>query len=133
MDAKVKRNRRLLLKTAKRIEEFPASYDQGDWGRESNRSPCGAVACLAGEIVICSERTVKRGIELLYKIMNSRGDSVADAAIRLSRLDYNDDGLFYDPKHWPAGIGKGFYLKSQTGKAKAAAELLRYLAAGGEV
>lgn len=133
MDAKVKRNRRLLLKTAKRIEKFPASYDQRDWGRESNQSPCGAVACLAGEIVICSERSVSKGVEKMFAALRGP-EHVSDMAARLAGLeDLSQFDLFYSPDDWPNGIGKGFEGKSRKGKAKAAADLLRYLADGGEV
>jgi hypothetical protein len=125
----MKRNRRLLLKTAKRIEEVPESYNQCEWVAESSSSPCGTVACLAGEIVICSERTVKKGIEKLYNTF-----SVAGKAREAAGLGYGEsERLFYSPKDWPNGIGKNFRRKSKTEKAKAAATLLRYLADGGEV
>lgn len=128
-----KRNKRLLLKTAKRIEEVPESYNQGEWIGSSNRSPCGTVACLAGEIIICSAPTIEKGIRKLHDTFYGEG-RVADTALRLAGLHYDDeDTLFYSPRHWPNKIGKGFGRKNKIGKAKAAAELLRYLADGGEV
>jgi len=132
----MKRNRRLLLKTAKRIEEIPESYNQGEWVAESNHSPCGTVACLAGEIIICSERSMKKGIEKLFEASyDGISDlDVPDLAVKLAGLDYDDQfKLFYSPVQWPNKIGKGFNKKKQRAKAKAAATLLRYLADGGEV
>lgn len=130
----MKRNRKLLLKTAKRIKEVPESYNQGEWVADDDRSPCGTVACLAGEIVICSERSVKAGIEKLNLIHFESNDSVADVAVELAGLEEEDaDVLFYSPKTWPNRIGKGFGKKNKVAKAHAAAELLRYLADGGEV
>jgi hypothetical protein len=129
----MKRNRRLLLKTAKRIEEVPESYRQGEWVANDDRSPCGTVACLAGEIVICSEPSVKKGIVKLREVARTK-EHVAGAAIRLAGLNEQDEEtLFYHPRQWPNGIGRGFNKESQAGKAKAAAALLRYLADGGAV
>jgi len=129
----MKRNRKLLLKTARRITKVPESYNQHEWVMDSDRSPCGTVACLAGEIIICSEPTVKKGVERLKDIYHGEG-SVATEAIELTGLDEDDeDALFYSPKTWPNGIGKRFARKTKVEKAKAAAELLRYLADGGEV
>lgn len=130
----MKRNKRLLLKTAKRIEEIPESYNQNEWIADSNRSPCGTVACLAGEIIICSERSVKAGVNKLSYIHFETPDTVAATAIKLAGLNEDDkDALFYSPGTWPNKIGKGFRQKSKAGKAKAAATLLRYLADGGKV
>ena len=126
------RNRRLLLKTAKRIESIPESYNQFEWAADNSLSPCGTVACLAGEIIICSERSVKKGIDKLWNSYDA--NDVDGVAQQLAGLSDNENyRLFYSPDDWPNKIGKGFRRKTREGKAKAAAELLRYLADGGEV
>lgn len=126
----MKRNKRLLLKTAERIETVPESYDQGEWAMESDTSPCGAVACLAGEIIICSENSVKKGVARLLVT-----DGVWHEAQKLVGLT-NDESyrLFLSVGNWPQPF-RGSYCKATTqkGRAKAAAALLRYVADGGKV
>lgn len=50
----MKRNKKLLLKTAERIEKIPQSYNQLYFRSQSSKSPCGVEACLAGEIIMAS-------------------------------------------------------------------------------
>jgi len=129
----MKRNKRLLLKTAKRIEEVPESYNQFIWGGDDDSSPCGTVACLAGEIVICSEPTIKRGLAKLYKTMRT-AEYVDGTAERLAGLTHAEGTrLFYNPTCWPNRIGVRFGSKGEKKRAEAAAALLRYLADGGKV
>lgn len=127
----MKRNKKLLLKTAQRIEDVPESYDQRTFVANSEKSPCGTVSCLAGEIIIASERSVKKGVE---KLWNTRGP--ANLAGELAGFDsYESFALFgSSAAGWPAPFADKWYkAKTQRTKAKAAAALLRYLADGGEV
>jgi hypothetical protein len=126
----MKRNRRLLLKTAKRIEEIPKSYNQDTWCELDDEAPCGTVACLAGEIIICSERKTQDGIDKLH-----RTSSVGVAARNLAGLNFwEGHALFYSPSSWPESFSDRYFrAKSQRGRANAAADLLRYLADGGRV
>jgi hypothetical protein len=131
----MKRNKRLLLKTAKRIERFPESYDQATWAGKSNTAPCGTVACLAGEIVICSERTVKKGIAKLFDLDVKGSPGVSGYAEAVAGIaEWESQYLFFDVDSWPKPFGAN-YLRAKTrrGRARAAAALLRYLANGGEV
>ena len=133
----MKRNRRLLLKTAERIETIPESYDQNEWAARSRKSPCGTVACLAGEIIICSERRVEDGIKKLFMALEDQGQHgfVDDVAGDLAGFDYSEIyDLFYEAGTWPEPFLSRYYkAKTQRGRANAAAALLRYLADGGEV
>lgn len=126
----MKRNKRLLLKTAKRIEDIPQSYSQRDWFRESKASPCGTAGCLAGEIIICSEPTVSKGIKKLK--MAAQRDKVSELAASLVGFDIIErHNLFHtaSARSWPDKFWRMFRLKQST----AAVALLRYLADGGEV
>lgn len=134
---KVKRNRRLLLKTAKRIETVPESYDQANWYRRTDESPCGTVACLAGELIICSAPTVEEGVKLLrdrYHLPDFPGTS--EYAANLAGLtEIEADKLFCeDVNDWPDPFVERYVsAETQRERASAAADLLRYLADGGEV
>jgi hypothetical protein len=127
----MKRNARLLNKTADRIEKIPESYAQDTFCRTDDRSPCGTVACLAGEIVICSARSVSKGIELLYE-----SSGIADLAARKAGLDEDEASSLFWPtsSFWPQPFRSRYgKATTQRGRAKVAADLLRYLAKGGDV
>lgn len=68
---KQKLNLRLLRKVRNRIAEIPESYYQRDWMRESDAAPCGTVACLAGETVICAAPSVAQGIKDLRRAVRA--------------------------------------------------------------
>lgn len=129
----MKRNKRLLLKTAKRIEEIPESYDQSTWVEHSDKSPCGTVACLAGELIICSERKVTAGIEKLWAIELSP-KLVSTAAAESAGLDHEERMRLFLDARWPKPFSTRYSrARSQRGRANAAAALLRYIAEGGEL
>ena len=134
---KVKRNRRLLLKTAKRIETVPESYDQANWCQPTDRAPCGTAACLAGELIICSAPTVEEGVKLLrdrYQLPDFPGTS--EMAANLAGLTEVETNKLFpgDVGDWPDPYRTRYVAaETQQERAKAAAELLRYLADGGEV
>lgn len=131
----MKRNKRLLLKAAKRIEEIPESYRQETFCADSEESPCGTVACLAGEIIIASERSAAKGVAKLRSVtkewIDNFGDWPGDIAGGLAGLNRRErDNLFpTEVNGWP----KPFRSQYPRAKAKTAAALLRYLANGGEV
>ena len=64
----------------KRLEAKPETYYQGafietviDRDDLPDKRPipsCGTIACLAGEAIICSERSVVKGITVLTKLKN---------------------------------------------------------------
>jgi hypothetical protein len=133
----MKRNRRLLLKTAKRIEKIPESYDQKHWATDSSSSPCGTAACLAGELIICSARSVRAGVTLLrnrYTLPDFI--STPHMASKLAGLTEEEANKLFpeDVDEWPAQFRKRYVTaKTKQDRANAAAALLRYLAAGGAV
>lgn len=140
----LKRNKKLLLRAAKRIEDVPQSYDQATFHRIENEAPCGTAGCLAGEIIVCSERSVMKGIEKLGSVTRRwsnldeenppwPGDVAGDLAGFTSDERYS---LFVTTNGgtWPPKFANRYYkAKTQRGRANAAAALLRYLANGGEV
>lgn len=127
----MKRNKELLLKAAQRIEEFPESYSQAVFAGHSKVAPCGTVACLAGEIVICSEPTTVAGIKLLWELDGR--DEVGSYAQEVAGLtDEEEYALFYESQYWPEPFGEQFINASSKERPSIAARLLRYLADGGE-
>lgn len=136
-----KRNRELLLKTAAHIEEVPESYAQYTFYSESDKAPCGTRACLAGEIVICSAPTIEKGVKKLKAQIQRAMDSseyikTGESAARLAGFGVEEARALFaaDAVMWPRRFRNLYYnAKSERGRAKAAAALLRYLADGGEV
>jgi hypothetical protein len=58
-----KLNEPLIAKALKHIEAFPKSYDQNDVARTcdvTKKTPCGAIGCLGGWIVLLSKPASKR-------------------------------------------------------------------------
>lgn len=130
----MKRNKRLLMKTAKRIETIPQSYDQTAFCDKSDNGPCGTTACLAGEMIICSERSVIKGIQKLVDLNDLR--MVPNVAERLAGLTSQEADCLFDggAREWPASFRNRYdRAKTQRGRANAAAALLRYVADGGKV
>ena len=133
-EMKVKRNKRLLLKTAKRIEKVPESYHQGWWATKDPSAPCGTTACIAGETLICSERKVSDGLNKLWRSLHNF--TVSDQAENLLGLTDYESGIVFDgtASRWPQPFHKQYHqAKTQRGQANAAAALLRYLADGGKL
>lgn len=134
----MRRNTKLLNKTASHISKAPSSYQQSTFYRPSSNSPCGAAACLAGEIIICSEPTVRDGVAKLRSILdtyrNSFDDNVDDpmeVAAKLAGLTAVEAESLFDAvvDGWPSPYREEF----EVDEAKAASRLLRYLAKGGKV
>lgn len=59
-------NKALLRKVRNRIRKIPESYYQGTWCRADKGAPCGTIACIAGETIICAAPTVEAGIKELH-------------------------------------------------------------------
>ena len=131
----MKRNKKLLLKAANRIEKIPQSYKQSVFCGPSNSAPCGTTGCLAAEIIICSEPSVKRGIKKLNEVVaNWEGPDTWPGKIAgdLAGLTHAERvNLFAtaSARTWPAPFDSQF----KRSKAKTAARLLRYLADDGKV
>lgn len=108
-------NHKLIKKIIKRIEGFPESYDQRAWFiSEDNETPCGTVACLAGETVICSAPTVKQGIKLAF----GNYDAIPAMAERLLGLPDTHSLFAMDGSGFPAPYAKRFG-RAQTRKGRA--------------
>lgn len=103
--AEHKLNIELFKKVRERIANVPDSYRQSVWVESSSRSPCGTVACLAGETVICAAPSVEQGIAELRAL--AENDEVAQRAgelLGLGREYYysTSDTIFdEDANGWP--------------------------------
>jgi hypothetical protein len=117
-----KMNKAVVRRMIDRLERVPDSYDQSAFYIEgSNRTPCGTIACLAGEAVICSVPDEKKGLKLALKAMEGDGLSVSTQASRLLGIRENRDesNVFgYDASGWPAPFNTQ-YQKARTRKARA--------------
>lgn len=110
-------NRRVIERMIERIKTLPESYDQGAFYVErSDKAPCGTVACLAGEAVICSAATYDLGLKKLLKLRTLGGISLSAATIL--RLPYNHELFVSDASGWPAPFNKQF-AKARTRKTQA--------------
>lgn len=135
------RNRELLLKTADRIEQIPESYEQTTFCSPSDKAPCGTVACMAGEIVICASPTVAQGIRRLKGQIKRSARSgsyikTGEIAAKLAGFTPAEGKALFESsvRLWPRRFAARYMrAKTQDGRAGAAAALLRYLADGGEV
>lgn len=92
-------NKTVVRRMIKRLESVPESYNQRAYFVEPSReAPCGAVACLAGEAVICSERTVRQGVRLALRMSNKEMINRAQEVLGLS----GNHGVFDIAGHgWP--------------------------------
>lgn len=144
---KPKLNKALIRKMIKRIEERPEAYLQSRFFVKMGvqvaayydrpKPICGSAECLAGEAIICTAPSVKKGIEALKRTVTSLDNSdslkpVAEKAARLMGLsiDLSGDGLgIFDsqPLHcWPAPFGAQYaQAKTYKGEARAAINLLK--------
>lgn len=108
-------DKKIVRKMIKRIESVPESYDQSVFYiEESNRSPCGTVACLAGEAVICSAKTVEAGIKLAFEDLGA----LLDRADKVLGLPPNHAVFAANGGGWPEPHRSNF-TKAAPGKARA--------------
>lgn len=109
-----KLNTELLRKVRDRIAEIPESYNQNNFWLESDKAPCGTVACLAGEAIICSRPTVKQGIRSLRRMDNNvyfvGGHPITLRGAKLLGLTESDAALVFDGggDGWPQPYRRRF-------------------------
>jgi UDP-3-O-acyl-N-acetylglucosamine deacetylase len=92
-------DKKVVRRMIKRLTAVPESYEQGAmFVEEDDRAPCGTVACLAGEAVICSAKTVEAGIKLAF---SGEIDLVehAEAVLGLTGIDHCVFSV--DASGWP--------------------------------
>lgn len=82
-------NIELFKKVRERIATVPESYNQNQWVKQSRRSPCGTVACLAGETIICAAPTIQDGIKELNNLIEHNDFEVPTRAAKLLGLRGN--------------------------------------------
>lgn len=135
-DDKPKLNFPLWVKVRNRIAAVPESYDQTTFKRRSKIAPCGTVACLAGETIICAAPSVKKGVQALF---STRYGSVSGRAENLLGLGL--DGCGYESEIF-AGDGTGWpepyfsmydSANSQRQQARAAVAYLTHVIRTGKV
>lgn len=124
----------LWVKVRNRIAAVPESYHQGEWKAKSSEAPCGTKACLAGEAIICSERSPKAGLKLLWQ-KNKR--SIPNMAIALLGLEpYNEVQIFsgYPLGDWVEPFGSEWAdAKTSKAQARVAVRYLTHVIRTGEV
>lgn len=117
-------NKTVVRKMIKRLGSVPESYDQRVWYiRKDDSTPCGTVACLAGEAVICSAKTVKEGIKLAF---DNYGE-IPELAGQLLGLSGSRHQVFVsDGSGWPEPYRTQFSQSSETGpRAQVAVSYLK--------
>jgi len=129
----MKRNKRLLLKAAQRIEDAPASFSMSTYRSKDHKAPCGTVACLAGEIIIASGKDVKEGLARLWDVES--GEVASTAARMIGMPELEPMGVFgATARAWPKPYQTNYNkARSKRSQANAASAFLRYLADGGKV
>lgn len=116
-------DKKVVRRMIKRLDTVPESYEQSAWFIEEDEgSPCGTVACLAGEAVICSANTVKQGIKLALENF----DMIVPLAEKVLGL-HGNHGLFdCAGSGWPRRYRKALQdANSRKEKANVAAAYLR--------
>ena len=92
-------NKTVVRKMIKRLESVPESYQQSAlFVEENDGTPCGTVACLGGEAVICSAKTIKAGIKLA---LDSGTDVVILAEEVLGLTSVTHSVFSMDASGWP--------------------------------
>ena len=131
----MKLNKPLIRKMIKRIETKPETYYQGNyvvrgtnfnsWIKDGRPDPvCGTVACLAGEAIICSEKSIRKGITKLVRLDN-KGDT-KDVAERLTGIGAWTGVFRAAAVDWPSPYREQWDgAKTYKGKARAAVNLLK--------
>ncbi len=112
-------NTAVVRRMIKRLRAVPESYDQSAFVvEESDEAPCGTVACLAGEAVICSETTITKGIKLAFS-----GDiDLLERAEEVLGLTGLNHGVFsFNAAGWPKPFNDQFAATdSREAKARVA-------------
>lgn len=87
---KRKLNIKLLTKVRDRIRDIPESYDQGFYVGEALKAPCGTAACVAGETIICSAKSIDVGILRLNQL-NADWSTGGPHGVAARRLGLSED------------------------------------------
>jgi hypothetical protein len=116
-------NKAVVRKMIKRLESVPEHYDQEAYYVERNdKAPCGTVACLAGEAVICSAKTVKAGIELAF----AEYDHISERAEEILGLPRLQHAVFAsDGGGWPEPYRTQFAQSQKADQSKIVAAYLK--------
>lgn len=136
----------LFRKVIKRIETKPETYAQQTWhanvndfntnareyndGKPRPRPPCGAVACIAGETIICNAPSVKLGLVAL-----TNADGYSFTAGNLLGLSGRERNLFDgNALTWIEPFRSQFQsAKTYKGEARAAINYLKHIIKTGKV
>jgi hypothetical protein len=116
-------NKAVVRKMIKRLESVPEHYDQEAYYVERNdKAPCGTVACLAGEAVICSAKTVKAGIESAF----AEYGSIPERAEMILGLHHLQHSVFAsDGGGWPQPYRTQFAQSQKADQSKIAVAYLK--------
>jgi hypothetical protein len=137
-------NIELFKKIRDRIATIPESYDQDTWVKSSLSSPCGTVACLAGETIICAAPSVEQGIRELQRLDRQGEYLVPKVAAELLGLEGDYDGddevdnetmiFVADAAYWPWPYRDQF-REAETGarRAEIAVAYLDHIISSGKV
>lgn len=119
-------NKEVVRRMIKRIESVPEGYDQGVlYIRSSDKAPCGTVACLAGEAVICSRPRLSDGLAYALKL-NKTPAAVPRKAEKLLGLAPEHNVFKVNAQGWPSPFREEFQQSiSQKERAQIAAAYLR--------
>jgi hypothetical protein len=134
-------NIELFKKVRERIATIPKSFNQNTFYSSSDASPCGTVACLAGEAIICAAPSIEEGLRSLKRLTDIdvwERSTVPDKAAELLGLEGNYWGgaegetQIFLPN--AAGWPYRFRLQFVTGdEAAAAVAFLDYIIETGKV
>lgn len=140
----MKLNRKLIEKMIQRLEDEPRTYDQGTLGEPYDQRKqayeftaalprpeprCGTVACLAGQAIICSERSLPTALATIDRLANRPYGVAAEAAQRMGITQGFDTlhRLFgATSREWPEPFASQWKdAKTYRGQTRAAINLLR--------
>ena len=114
-------NVELAAKMRDRILDVPAAYDQRYLNKLTDKSPCGAAGCLAGEAIICNAPSVREGVMELqaYRFTGKSADAFEKAASLLGLDSYEADLMFRaDSLGWASPFDQQF-ADARTDEARA--------------
>lgn len=125
-------NKEVVRKMIERLEAVPQSFDQSAyWIYEDGEAPCGTVACLGGEAVICAAPTLEEGIAEVFFIKSTGGPgtSVPERADQILGLENQKHAIYAsDAGGWPDPYGARYReARINSGRKAAAAVVVSYL------
>lgn len=121
-------NTELLLKVKAAILAEPLKFDMCWWFLESDDSPCGTAACIAGHAVAIDQKfkTLKRGLK-----MNDEVESLAKNALMLTEVQ---SFRLFGVGYWPPEFEQKYFVANTPQEmAKVAADRIdHFIATDGE-